>query len=161
MLSPCTIYGALPISSLSVHVVNTSPLSMLSVGGFPSMQHNEIRDLTASLLRETSSNVGIEPGLQRVTTKVMAHRSVIVQDDAQFDIRAQGFWGERHQEAFFNVRVFNPHAPSNRSSSLAAWYRKHDKEKRRKYKQRVKDIEFGLFIPPVFSAMVEWAELQW
>ena len=33
-------------------------------GGFPSIQHNEIRDLTADLLTEVCSHVCIEPDLQ-------------------------------------------------------------------------------------------------
>ena len=33
-------------------------------GGFPSIRHNEVRDLTASLLSEVCSDVGVEPALQ-------------------------------------------------------------------------------------------------
>ena len=36
-----------------------------------------------------------------------------------------------------DVRVFNPSARSNRGSSLAAVYRKHEQEKRRQYEQRL------------------------
>ena len=39
---------------------------------------------------------------------------------------AQGFWGDRHQSAFFDVRVFNPLAPSNCRSSLTSTYRQHE-----------------------------------
>ena len=88
MLSPCAMDGALPISLLSMYVINTSPLSMLSVvhmGNFPQCGTMK-SDLTASLLRETCSNVGIKLGLQHVTTEVMTHRSAIVQDDARLDI---------------------------------------------------------------------------
>ena len=35
-----------------------------SHGGFPSLRHNEIRDITAGLLTEVCSNVEIEPSLQ-------------------------------------------------------------------------------------------------
>ena len=36
-------------------------------GGFPSIRHNEIRDLTATLLTEVCNDVCIEPELQPVT----------------------------------------------------------------------------------------------
>ena len=45
---------------------------------------------------------------------------------------------------------FNPHAPSNRQP-LPARYRKHDNLKKRAYKQRVRKIEHGSFIPLVMS----------
>ena len=64
----------------------------------------------------------------------------------------QGFWGEQRQDAFFDVRVFNPHVSSNRCSFLEACYRKHEKEKRRSYDQRVREVERGTFAPFVFSA---------
>ena len=37
------------------------------VGEFPSIHHNEIRDITASLLTEVCSNVAIEPQVQPFT----------------------------------------------------------------------------------------------
>ena len=36
-------------------------------GGFPSLRHNEIQDLTASLVSEVCSNVAVEPHLQPLT----------------------------------------------------------------------------------------------
>ena len=61
------------------------------------------------------------------------------------------FWGLRQQHAFFDVRVFNPCAPSYRSTQMAACYRRHEREKRREYEQRVCEIEQGSFTPLVFS----------
>ena len=57
----------------------------------------------------------------------------------------------RHQHAFFDVRVFNSLAPSNRSSSLSATYRRHEQEKRHAYEERVREVEHGCFTPLVFS----------
>ena len=74
------------------------------------------------------------------------------QDNARLDIRAQVFWGERRQDAFFDVRVFNPHASSNRLISPAACYHKHEREKKRKYEERIHEVEHGSFTPLVFSA---------
>ena len=57
------------------------------------------------------------------------------------DIAANGFWGGRFERIFFDVRVFNPHASSNRHPRC---YRKHKLEKKRHYKQRVREVEHAL-----------------
>ena len=46
---------------------------------------------------------------------------------------------------FFDVRVFNPFAPINSRLALASCYRKHEREIRREYDQRVREIEHGTF----------------
>ncbi len=46
-----------------------------SRGGFPSLRHNEVRDLTARLLTEVCNDVQIEPELQEITTEVIPERS--------------------------------------------------------------------------------------
>ena len=45
----------------SVTVVKPSPLIMQHMGGFPTIRHNEIRDITASLITEVCPNVAVEP----------------------------------------------------------------------------------------------------
>ena len=47
--------------------------------------------------------------------------------------------------------MFNPNASSYRGSSLSSLYRRLEKEKRRKYEQRIRDVEMGCFTPLVFS----------
>ena len=39
--------------------------------------------------------------------------STVSSDGARLDVAADGFWGSRNERAFFDVRVFNPLAPSN------------------------------------------------
>ena len=53
--------------------------------------------------------------------------------------------------AYFDVKVFNAHAPSNCSSFTASCYRRHELEKRRKYERRVIEVKHGTFIPFVMS----------
>ena len=53
---------------------------------------------------------------------------------------------------FFDVRVFNPSAPTNRSHQLTANYRRHEKEKRCTYEQHVREVERASFTPLVFAA---------
>ena len=62
-------------------------------GGFPSIRHNEICNLTATLLTEVCHNVRIEPGLQPVTNETLTGASANRQDGARLDIAANGFWG--------------------------------------------------------------------
>ena len=118
-------------------------------GGFPSIRHNEIRDLTATLLTEICNDVCIEPDLQPIDGEVLTGSSSNTQDGARLDIAANGFWGGRFERTFFDVRVFNPHAPSNRHPNC---YRKHEMEKKRQYEQRVREIEHASFTPLVLSA---------
>ena len=67
------------------------------------------------------------------------------------NIRCRGFW-QSGQDAFFDVRVFNPLAASNRNATLSSVYRRHEQEKRREYDQRVREVEHGTFAPLVFAA---------
>ena len=71
------------------------------------------------------------------------------QDGARLDIAANGFWGGWFERTFFDVRVFNPHAPSNRHPHC---YRRHEMEKKQQYGQRVREIEHASFTPLVLSA---------
>ena len=68
--------------------------------------------MTADLLTEVCSDVHIEPDLQPVEGELLTGLSANVQDGARLDIAANGFWGGRFERTYFDVRVFNPHAPS-------------------------------------------------
>ena len=73
-------------------------------GGFPIIRHNELRDITASLMMEVCHGVAVEPTLQTLSGEQMALCSAITTDDARVDIQVTGFWGDRKQRAFFDVR---------------------------------------------------------
>ena len=121
-------------------------------GGFPSVRHNEIRDLTANLLTEVCSNVCTEPDLQPITGEALTWATSNTQDGARLDIAANGFWGGRFERTYWDVRVFNPHAPSHQQSSLSTCYRKQESLKKRAYEQRVREVEHASFTPLIFSA---------
>ena len=120
-------------------------------GGFPIMRHNEVRDLTANLMTEVCHDVCIEPALQPVTGELLSGASANTDDGAKLDVAASGFWGGRHERSFFDVRIFNPHAASNRQP-IRTCYRKHENAKKRAYEQRIREIEHGSFTPLVMSA---------
>ena len=64
----------------------------------------------------------------------------------------------RQDDAFFDVKVFNPHVPSNCHTSPSACYKKHVKEKRRAYDQRVREIEHGTFTPLFSQPQGAWSQ---
>ena len=102
-------------------------------------------------MSEVCSDVCIEPNLQPITNETLRGASAITEDGARLDIAANGFWGGRFEKAYFDVRIFNPHAPSNRQQCLAGTYRKHERIKIRAYEQRVREVEQGSFTPLVMS----------
>ena len=121
-------------------------------GGFPSIRHNEIRDLTATLLTEVCNDVCVEPALQPVTDEVLRGATANSQAGARLDIAANGFWGGTFERTYFDVRIFNPHAPSNRHPDPQSVYRRHERVKKRAYEQRIREVEHATFSPLVLSA---------
>ena len=63
--------------------------------------------------------------------------------------KRSGFWGDRYQQAYFNVRVFNPNASSYRHLQPSTAYARQEQLKRRHYDQGVREVEHG--IPLVFA----------
>ena len=118
-------------------------------GGFPSLRHNEVRDLTATMMSEVCNNVSIEPHLQPLSGEALRFKTANSDSNAQLDIAANGFWGGRFEHSFFDVRVFNPSAPSNHPYKSA--YHRHEREKGRQYEQHVREVEHGHFTPLVFT----------
>ena len=86
-----------------------------------------------------------------MTGEQLTLRSANREDGARLDIVAENFWGRDWQRAFFDVRVFNPFAPSYRNTTLSQCYRRNELEKRRAYDERIREMEHGSFSPLVFS----------
>ena len=99
-------------------------------GGFVSLRHNQIRNITASLLKEVCHNVCIEPRLQQLTGESFNERTANESDDARADVSAQSFW-ITGQTAFLDVRVFNPNAKRYVSQELSKAYDVNEKEKKK------------------------------
>ena len=60
-------------------------------GGFPAIQHNEVRDITASWLSEVCHGVTIEPHLQPLTGEILSHNSAITDTGARLDVACTDF----------------------------------------------------------------------
>ena len=53
------------------------------------------------------------------------------------------------------MRVFNPYAPSNRTLQTATCYRRHEREKRRKYEERIREVEHAEKHHSTYSMVME------
>ena len=119
-------------------------------GALPSTSHNCVRDIKAQLLT-SCPNAGIEPTLQPLSGESFPLRSTDVEEGARLDIKAQNVWDNSRQSAYFAIRVFNAHVPTNSNSSTKVCYRKHRKEKRSEYERQILEVEHGTFTPLVLS----------
>ena len=96
-------------------------------------------------------DVCTEPLLQELAGEPLPYATSNREDGARLDIRAQGFWGDRFRRAFLYIKVFYPNASSYCNLQLSSVYRRHEKEKKRNYEDRVREVEHGSFTPLVFS----------
>ena len=60
-------------------------------GGFPTLRHNEVRDLTADLLTKVCHDVEIEPQLQELTGEHFSLQTANTEDGARLDVH-EGSW---------------------------------------------------------------------
>ena len=70
------------------------------------------------------------------------------------DVRAEGFWGCRQQQAYFDVKVFNPTASTYCNKSLQSYYCRLKAGKRRDYQERILNVEHSSFSSLIFSTSV-------
>ena len=92
-------------------------------GGFPSIRHNEVRDLTATLLMEVCHNVSIEPDLQPLTGEQL---SLTTSKELVWMSQQMGSGVVAMN---VHVKVFNPYPPSYRHTPLPALYRQQENMK--------------------------------
>ena len=119
-------------------------------GGFVTIRHNDIRDFTAEILNEVCNDVAVEPLLAPLTGEQFQHRTANTEDHARLDVAARGVW-VKGSRAFFDIRVFNPLAPTYSQISLKAAHKSNENSKKREYNNRVQQVEHGSFNPLVFT----------
>ena len=88
-------------------------------------------------------------------TSVTVSNNSPIQDYVHPDDQTQptfsgGFWTPG-VTAFFDVRVTHVNSRSNHCKSTATIFKEQENEKKRKYNQRVMDVEMGTFTPLVFG----------
>ena len=110
-------------------------------GGFVTLRHKEIVNVTADMLSTLCKDVRKEPTLSITLDS---------NDELRADISVCSFW-QRLQRAFVDVRVFYPFAPIYRNQSLATMMKTMENQKKRKYNQRILEGENGSFTPLAFA----------
>ena len=93
---------------------------------------------------------GSGPVLQEVTGETLIHGADKA-PGARLYIHARGFW-ERQRSVFFDIRVCHRNADSYRVwNPLQIYYKKHESKTKRRYVERVIEIEQETFTPLVFT----------
>ena len=94
--------------------------------------------------------VEIEPHLLPLDNERFNLRSTVTSSDARLDIKAGRFW-ERAVTAFFDVTVTHVNSTSNQCKPTPTIFQGQEDEKKRKYQQRILDVEMGSFTPLVLG----------
>ena len=120
-------------------------------GGFVAQRHDTIRDLLTSHISKVCRIVETEPLLQALDNEVFNLLSTVTSREARLDMKkAEGFWTPA-VTAFFDVRVTHVNSRSNKGKYTATIFKEQENKKKRKYNQRVMDVERGTFTPLVFG----------
>jgi len=113
MLLLSVMVGFLRIFPPTVHVYGNSNTNEHALScptrAFPTIRHNDIRDLTAKLISEVCHNVSKEPSLQP-ESHFLSVLALNWDDGAHLDIKASGFWDGQFQSSFYDVGIFDPYA---------------------------------------------------
>ena len=118
------------------------------LGGYVIMRHDRVRNLEANLLKDVCKDIRIEPELLPVGNTDVNDSSTA--ERARLDISAVGVWSPM-ERTFFDVRVVHPNSASYKDKDIKQIYDQHEKEKKRKYNQRIVQVERATFTPLVFS----------
>ena len=129
---------------------STNHAQSCHLGGFTSIRHNELRDLTASMLQKVCHDVRIEPPLEPLTGETFAHRTANTAQEARLDISVRGLWVP-YQKVFADVRVVNPGATRYARQSPSQILELNANEKKRHYCRRVLEVENATFTPLIFT----------
>ena len=118
--------------------------------GFVAQRQDGVRDFLTTLLTQVCIKVEAEPRLIPLDNEHFDLRSTNTSPDARLDIKAGGFW-TRGVTAFFDVRVTHVKSCSNENKSTITIFKEQEMKKKRKYQQKVLDVEMGTFRPLVFG----------
>jgi len=120
------------------------------LGGFTSIRHNELRNLTAGLLQQTCHDVRIEPPLEPLSGETFQHKTTNTSQEARLDVSARGLFVS-YQKVFVDIRVVNPSAKRYEKQTPEQILESNAQEKKRQYCRRVLEVENGTFTPLIFT----------
>ena len=124
-------------------------------GGFIAQRHDTIRDLLTLHISKVCRDVETEPLRHPLDNEVFNLQSTVISREARLDMKAGGFWTPG-VTAFFDVRVTHVTSLSNQGEHTATIFKQQENEKKRKYNQRVTDVEMATFTPLVFGTDGAW-----
>ena len=119
-------------------------------GGFATIRHNKKWDLIVKVLSEVSNNTKIEPKLVPLCGENWSNRTANRSNEVRLDVETHGFW-ERGEEAFSDLRVFDPNACRYLNKLLQQCQVINENEKKRVYNEKVLQVDLGTLMPLVFS----------
>ena len=107
-------------------------------------------NLLTSLIDTVCTNVEVKPQLQPLDNERFNLRTAVTSPEARLDFKAGGFWS-RGVTAVFDVRETHVNSNYNQGKETSTIFKEQEEEKKRKYQQRVLDVEMGSFTPLVFG----------
>ena len=119
-------------------------------GGFIVNRHDNIRDLLTVLLNKTCTDVQSEPTLMDLDNEQMKLKSATMESESRLDIKARGFW-QHGVNAFFDIRVTHTNSKTNHNKTTKQIFRNNEMEKKRKYMERILEVEHATFTPLIFG----------
>ena len=124
-------------------------------GGFVAQRQDGVRNLLTSLVGKVCTNVEVEPQLQPLDNERFNLRSAVTIPEARLDFKAGGFWSPG-VTAFFDARATHVNSKSNQGKTTSTIFKGQEEEKKRRYQQRVLDVEMGLFTPQSLEPTAGW-----
>jgi hypothetical protein len=122
-----------------------------AIGGYRTIQHNEVRDLFATMMKEAGLKaVEVEPLLQPLSGENFERKSANSEEEARSDIKCTNLW-KKMRTAWFDVKIVSPYSNSYKHLSTKQLYRQAEQAKMREYGERIRNVEHGDFNPLVFT----------
>ena len=103
-----------------------------------------------TLIGKVCNNVEVEPQRQPLDNERLNLRTAVTSQEAILEFKAGGFWSGG-VTAFFDVRETHVNSKCNHGKETSTIFKEQEEEKKRKYQQRVLDVEMGSFTPLVFG----------
>ena len=107
-------------------------------------------NLLTSLIDTVCTNVEVKPQLQPLDNERFNLRTAVTSPEARLDFKAGGFWC-CGVTAFFDVRVMHVNSKCNQGKETSTIFKEQEEKKKRKYQQRVLNVEMGSFTPLIFG----------
>ena len=100
-------------------------------------------NLLTSLIGKVCTKVEVEPQVQPLDNKQFNLRRAVTSPEARLDFKAGGLWS-CGVTAFSDVRVMHVNSKCNKGKAISTIFKEQEDEKKRKYQQRVLDVEMDL-----------------